>query len=52
MSKCTRNPCLVLAGKCWAEKYWAELYRGASLKIKRTSLGPYLRPMPRVLGGS
>ena len=27
-------------------------YRGTSLTRKRTSLGPYRRPMPRVLGGS
>ena len=26
--------------------------RGTSLKRKRTALGPYRRPMPRVLGGS
>ena len=29
-----------------------ELYRGTSLTRKRTSLEPYRRPMPRVLGGS
>ena len=28
------------------------IYRGTSLIRKRTPLGPYLRPMPRVLGGS
>jgi len=28
------------------------LNRGASLTRKRTPLGPYRRPMPRVLGGS
>ena len=28
------------------------LYRGISLTSKRTPLGPYCRPMPRVLGGS
>ena len=28
------------------------LYRGTSLKRKRTPLGPYRRPTPRVLGGS
>ena len=27
-------------------------YRGSSLTRKRTPLGPYRRPMPRVLGGS
>ena len=27
-------------------------YRGTSLIVKRTPLGPYRRPMPRVLGGS
>ena len=27
-------------------------YRGTSLSRKHTSLGPYRRPMPRVLGGS
>ena len=27
-------------------------YRGTSLIRKRTPLGPYRRPMPRVLGGS
>ena len=27
-------------------------YRGTSLARKRTLLGPYRRPMPRVLGGS
>ena len=27
-------------------------YRGSSLTRKRTSLGPYRRPMPRALGGS
>ena len=27
-------------------------YRGTSLTRKRTPLGPYRRPMPRVLGGS
>jgi len=26
-------------------------YRGTSLSRKRTPLGPYRRPMPRVLGG-
>ena len=29
-----------------------ELYRGTSLIRKRTPLGPYRRPMPRVLGWS
>jgi len=29
-----------------------EVYRGASLIRKRTPLGPFRRPMPRVLGGS
>jgi hypothetical protein len=28
------------------------VYRGTSLAIKRNTLGPYTRPMPRVLGGS
>jgi len=28
------------------------LYRGTSLTRKRTPLGPYRRPEPRVLGGS
>ena len=28
------------------------VYRGNSLTRKRTPLGPYRRPMPRVLGGS
>ena len=27
------------------------VYRGTSLTGKRTPLGPYRRPMPRVLGG-
>jgi hypothetical protein len=27
-------------------------YRGTSLTKKRTHLGPYRRPMPRVIGGS
>ena len=27
-------------------------YRGTSLIRKRTPLGPYRRPMPKVLGGS
>ena len=27
-------------------------YRGTALTRKRTPLGPYRRPMPRVLGGS
>jgi len=27
-------------------------YRGTTLNRKRTPLGPYRRPMPRVLGGS
>ena len=27
------------------------MYRGTSLIRKRTPLGPYRRPMPRVLGG-
>ena len=27
-------------------------YRGTSLRRKRFPLGPYSRPMPRVLGGS
>ena len=30
----------------------AEDYRGTSLTRKRTPLGPYRRPMPRVRGGS
>ena len=30
--------------------YWSP-YRGTSLMRKCTSLGPYLRPTPRVLGG-
>ena len=30
----------------------ANSYRGTSLTGKRTPLGPYRRPMPRVLGGS
>ena len=29
-----------------------QVYRGTSLTRKRTPLGPYRRPMPRVLGGS
>ena len=29
-----------------------DIYRGTSLTRKRTPLGPYHRPMPRVLGGS
>ena len=28
------------------------LYRGTSLTRKRNPLGPYRKPMPRVLGGS
>jgi len=28
------------------------VYRGTSLTRKRTPLGPYRRPMPRILGGS
>ena len=31
---------------------YAVAYRGTSLTKKRTPLGPYRRPMPRVLGGS
>ena len=31
---------------------WPETYRGTSLTRKRTPLGPYRRPVPRVLGGS
>ena len=30
----------------------SQAYRGTSLTRKRTPLGPYRRPMPRVLGGS
>ena len=30
----------------------SDAYRGTSLMSKRTPLGPYRRPMPRVLGGS
>ena len=30
---------------------WSKLYKGTSLTIKRTPLGPYRRPVPRVLGG-
>ena len=29
-----------------------QAYRGISFSRKRTPLGPYRRPMPRVLGGS
>ena len=29
-----------------------DMYRGTSLERKRTPLGPYRRPMPRVLGES
>ena len=28
------------------------LYRGTSLTRKRSTLGPYRKPMPRVLGGA
>ena len=43
--------------KCGAERAWGYQvgepeYRGASLIRQRTPLGPYRRPMPRVLGGS
>ena len=31
---------------------WSNLYRGTSPTRKRTPLGPYRRPLPRVLGGS
>ena len=31
---------------------WDYAYRGTSLTRKCTSLGPYRRPIPRVLGGS
>ena len=51
--------CLVHKGDTFAEKkaeYLAsfnkEVYMDASLTRKRTPLGPYRRPMPRVLGGS
>ena len=33
------------------EQQVASEYRGTSLTRKRTLLGPYRRPMPRVLGG-
>ena len=36
----------------WPEQSRPGLYRGTSLTRKRTPLGPYSRPMPRVLGGS
>ena len=38
----------------WVHAYIAAVlvYRGTSLTRKRTPLGPYRRPMPRVLGGS
>ena len=35
-----------------AKTYELRTYRGTSLIRKRTTLGPYRRPMPRVLGGS
>ena len=34
------------------EKARGKIYRGTSLTRKCTPLGPYRRPMPRVLGGS
>ena len=37
----------------WRERDWSSRgYRGTSLIRKCTPLGPYRRPMPRVLGGS
>ena len=35
-----------------ANDAFSKPYRGTSLTRKRTPLGPYRRPMPRVLGGS
>jgi len=37
---------------CPSQGQSKRLYRGTSLTRKRTPLGPYRRPMPRVLGGS
>ena len=34
------------------ESYSRTIYRGTSLERKRNPLGPYRRPMPRVLGES
>ena len=36
----------------WVHSQLPSMYRGASLTRKRIPLGPYNRPMPRVLGGS
>ena len=36
----------------WCSWGGAFAYRGTSLTRKRIPLGPYRRPMPRVLGGS
>ena len=46
--------CVVETEKCGVELSMsdAELCRGTSLARKRNPLGPYRRPMPRVLGGS
>ena len=41
---CFPSPILSWPSKC--------AYRGTSLIRKRTPIGPYHRPMPRVLGGS
>ena len=38
--------------RSYPEKKSAVPYRGTSLIKKRTPLGPYRRPMPRVPGGS
>ena len=45
-----RGVALVLAGMR-ACVPTSSCYRGTSLTRKRTPLGPYRRPMPRVLGG-
>ena len=42
----------VFKRKAFIDSKKADMYRGTSLIRKRTPLGPYRRPMPRVLGGS
>ena len=41
----------VLGFRAWGCRY-SGTYRGTSHTRKRTPLGPFRRPMPRVLGGS
>jgi hypothetical protein len=47
----TRNPKMESTIEVGREPYDEICYRGTSPKRKRTPLGPYRRPMPRVLGG-